>query len=319
MDLKPKNFVGAVALMALSAAVSAQSVGIGTTKGGATAQVSAGIAKIVSQYSGIQMRPQPMGGTQQYIPAVNTGEIEFGIANMMQTYMAFTGTGLSEGAKADNLRLVANMMTFETGIVVRKDSDIKSPVNFKGKRIAYGFDSSPLFHHLWGGFLANGGLTWNDVQKVPIVALAASFNAFKDGKIDAAIAAIGSGIVSELNASVPGGVRYVNMSDTPEAVQRTLKLAPRTVITEVKPRPNLVGLEVPTKVLGFDYVLWAGSKVSDDIVYKVTKAMYEHEKELHSISALWRSHASKTMAKDQGLPYHPGAIKFYKEVGIWKR
>lgn len=318
--LKPMKVVGAAALMVLSAAVSAQSVGIGTTKGGATAQVSAAIAKIVSQYSGMQMRPQPMGGTQQYIPAVNSGEIEFGIANMMQTYMAFTGTGLSEGEKAANLRLVAKMMTFQTGVVVRKDSGIKSPVDFKGKRIAYGFDSSPLFHHMWGSFLANGGLTWNDVQKVPVAALAASFNAFKDGKVDAAIAAIGSGIVSELNASVSGGVRYVNMIDTPEAAQRTLKLAPSTFITEVKPRPNLVGVEVPTKVLGFDYMLWAGKGVSDEVVYKVTKAMYEHEKELHAISPLWRSHSSKTMAKDQeGLPYHPGAIKFYREAGIWKR
>ena len=317
--LKSMKFAGAAALMVLAGAVSAQTVGIGTTKGGATAQVSAGIAKIVSQYSGLQMRPQPMGGTQQYIPPVNAGEIEFGIANMMQTYMAFTGTGLSEGAKAENLRLVAKMMTFQTGIVVPKNSDIKTPMDYKGKRIPHGYDSSPLFHHIWAGMLANAGLSWDDVKKVPMVALPQGFNAFKEGKIDAVIAAIGSGIVSEFNASISGGVRYISMVDTPEALARTLKLAPATFLVEVKPRKNLVGVEVPTKVLGFDYMLWAGKGVSDDVVYKVTKAMYEHEKELHAISPLWRSHSSKNMAKDQGFPYHPGAIKFYKEAGIWKR
>jgi len=317
--LKTMKLVGAAALLALSGALSAQTVGIGTTKGGATAQVSAAIAKIVSQYSGLQMRPQPMGGTQQYIPPVNAGEIEFGIANMMQTYMAFTGTGLSEGAKAGNLRLVANMMIFRTGVLVRKDSDIKSPADYKGKRIPHGYDSSPLFHHLWSGNLANGGVAWDDVRKVPMVSLAAGFNAFKDGKIDAVVAAVGSGIVSELNASVSGGVRYVSMIDTPEARQRTLKQSPSTFLVEVKPLPNLVGISTPTKVLGFDYVLWAGKGVSNDVVYKVVKAMYEHEKELHGISALWRSHRSKNMAKDQGLPYHPGAIKYYRESGIWNR
>ena len=317
--LKPMKVVGVAAMMALAGAVSAQSVGIGTTQGGATAQVSAGIAKIVSQYSGLQMRPQPMGGTQQYIPPVNAGELEFGIANMMQTYMAFTGTGMSKGEKFDNLRLVATMMVFTTGILVRKDSSIKTPLDYKGKRIPYGYDSSPLFHHIWEGILANGGLTYNDVQKVPVVALPQGLSAFKEGKIDGVIAALGAGMVSELNASVSGGVRYISMIDTPEAVARTLKLTPRTYLNEIKPRPNLVGVEVPTKLLSYDYMLWAGKGVKDDVVYKVTKAMYEHEKELHAISPLWRSHSSKNMAKDQGFPYHPGAIKFYKEVGIWKQ
>jgi len=317
--LKPMKIVAAVALMAFVGTVSAQTVGIGTTKGGATAQVSAGIAKIVSQYSGLQMRPQPMGGTQQYISTVNVGELEFGIANMMQTYMAFTGTGVSQGEKAENLRLVATMMVFTTGILVPKNSDIKTPLGYKGKRIPNGYDSSPLFHHLWSASLANAELGWNDVQKVPIVALPQSFSAFKEGKIDGVIAAVGSGIVSELNASVSGGVRFVNMLNTPEAVARTLKLAPRTYLIEVKPRPNLVGIEAPTYLLAFDYMLWAGKGVTDDVVYKVTKAMYEHEKDLHAISPLWRTHSSKNMAKDQGFPYHPGASKFYKEVGIWKQ
>ena len=317
--LKSMRFAGAVAVITLAGAASAQTVGIGTTKGGATAQVSAAIAKVVSQYSGMQMRPQPMGGTQQYIGPVDAGEIEFGIANMLQTYMAFTGTGLSEGAKAANLRLVAKMMTFQNGILVRKDSDIKSPADYKSKRMPHGYDASPLFHVILSGNLANGGVSWDQVQKVPIVSLPASFNAFKEGKIDGVSTAVGSAIVSELNASVSGGVRYVNMIDTPEAVQRTLKLAPSTFIAEVKPRPNLVGVEVPTKVLAFDYMLWAGKGVSDEVVYKVVKAMYEHEKELRQTSPLWNSHSSKDMAKDQGLPYHPGAIKFYKEVGIWKR
>ena len=62
--------VGALAMAAPSAA---QSVGIGSTKGGATAQVTAGISKVVSAHSGMQMRPQPMGGTQQYMPGVNAG------------------------------------------------------------------------------------------------------------------------------------------------------------------------------------------------------------------------------------------------------
>ncbi len=61
----------------------AETVLIGTTKGGATALVSTGIASIVSENAGIQMRPRPMGGTAQYISVVNAGELEFGTANAM--------------------------------------------------------------------------------------------------------------------------------------------------------------------------------------------------------------------------------------------
>ena len=67
-----------VATCLASCADSAQTVGIGTTKGGATGRVSAGIAKVVSSHGDLQARTQPMAGTQQYIPPVNAGQLEFG-------------------------------------------------------------------------------------------------------------------------------------------------------------------------------------------------------------------------------------------------
>jgi TRAP-type uncharacterized transport system substrate-binding protein len=59
--------------------------------------------------------------------------------------------------------------------------------------------------------------------------------------------------------------------------------------------------------------------VPEDIVRRVAKAMYDNEAALKQTSPLWRSHFSKNMAKDQGMPYHPAAEKLYKEAGIWKR
>lgn len=310
--------LAAFAAMVIATSAQAQTVGIGTTKGGATAQTSAGIAKIVSTHSGLQMRPQAMAGTNQYIPVVNNGELEFGIANMMQTKMAWTGTGLSEGeGKSENLRLTATMMVFETALIVRKDSPIKTMADLKGKRIGHGFDSATLFQFIMSGFLANAGVSWNDVQKVPNVSLQAHYDAFKEGKIDAVIASVGSAIVQEFGATVPGGVRYLSLENSDRAKQAMLKDAPSTFISVVNPAPQFPGVEMPTNVLAFDYMLWTHKGVSDDIVYRVTKAMYENEKELKELGPLWRSHFSKNMAKDQGMPYHPGAIKFFKEAGIW--
>ena len=80
---------------AVSLAVSAKTVGIGSTKGGVLAAVVANVAKVVTLTTDLKMRPQPMGGTQQYIPVVNAGELEFGISNAVQFNMALRGSGIS--------------------------------------------------------------------------------------------------------------------------------------------------------------------------------------------------------------------------------
>ncbi len=133
------------AILALGAAgASAETVGIGTTKGGATAQVTAAISKIVSSHAGgLQMRTQVMGGTQKYIPVVNAGKLEFGVSNMMQYHMAKTGTGLSKGRKHGDLRLLATMMKFRIGWLVPRNSNIKTIADFRGKRLPHGFKSAP--------------------------------------------------------------------------------------------------------------------------------------------------------------------------------
>ena len=63
-------------------------------------------------------------------------------------------------------------------------------LHLRGKRIASGFKGAPLFHYLYSGGLANGGLTYDDVKKVPFIGLRQHWNGFKQGKIDAAMTKI---------------------------------------------------------------------------------------------------------------------------------
>jgi TRAP-type uncharacterized transport system substrate-binding protein len=87
----------------------------------------------------------------------------------------------------------------------------------------------------------------------------------------------------------------------------------------LKPRPNLPGIIGPTTLLGFNLVLLAGTHVPDDIVYKVVKAIYPKKAELAKGHPSFNSFNPDRMAAKYGtLRYHPGAIKFYKEVGLWK-
>ncbi len=325
MTLRIKVFGGIVSAVALAATfaatsgiASAQVIGIGTTKGGATAQVANAIAKIATTRGNVQMRAQAMGGTQQYIPVVNAGELDFGVANLPQYWMALTGTGISQGTKYENLRLAATLMTFKVGVLVADKSGIKKVSDLRDRNVGFGFKAAPLFQFVMTAFLANPGLTFEDVKKVPAVGLPQHWDLFKQGRIDVVIAAVGSGAIKEMDAVIDGGVRYVSLDTSEEAVKRTVEIYPRSYIAPVSPAPGLAGVREPTQVLNYDYMLFTHKGAPDEAVYKVVKAIYENEKEIKETSPVWSSHFSKRMAKDQLTEYHPGAMKLFREAGIAK-
>ena len=312
--------LGLAAIIAVgSVAAQAQTIAIGTTKGGATAQIAAAIAKVVStKGGGLQMRTQPFGGTQQYIPVVNAGDVEIGMSNLPQYSMAITGTGLSK-RKHDNLRLLANMMVFQVGILVPDRSDVKKLSDLRGKRVPAGFKAAPLFVFLMNGFLANGGLSYDDVARVPVVALRQHWNIFAQGKTDMALAALGTGRVKELNTKISGGIRFVSLDPDPKMTKAMVAAYPKSFLRLVQPSPRLTGVKSPVYTMNYDYTLWANKNISDKIVRTIVKTMYDNEADLKAASPLWRSHSSETMAKDLGFAFHPAAEKFYREAGVWKR
>ena len=303
----------------ISTGGSAQTVGIGTTKGGATAQVAAAIAKVVSSKSPLQMRTQTMGGTQQYIPVVNAGELEFGVANIIQTHMARTGTGLSKGKKYDKLYMVATLMKFRVSALVPVKTGFKTLADLKGSRYPTSFKASPLIGLILESFLVNGGMSLKDVKPVPAVALRQHWNMMEQGKVDAATAVVGSGIIKKLNSTISGGVKFLSLDSSPVAEGRLKKMLPGVYLTKVKPTAKFVAVRESVNVLTYDYMLWTHKDMDAKHVYEVTKALYNNEQALRDTGPLWGTHSSATMGKKQGNhPHHPGAIKFYKEVGAWK-
>jgi len=313
-----KLALGTVAGVAFAATASAQTVGIGSTKAGAVSQITATISKAVSEHApGLQMRKQTMGGTQQYIPVVNAGELEFGISNITQYHMARTGTGLSEGTKYENLRLISTMMKFTVSPVVSIKSGITKTSQLKGTRMAVGFKGAPLFSNLTQGALATADLTIKDIKPVPQVGLVQHWRAFMAGKIDWVIAAAGSGFVKQMNAKIDGGVRHISFPTDKASLAKMHKWFPKSDWEVIQPRKGLTAVIEPTNFVSYDYLLWTHKGLSDEMVYKVAKVMHTQEKQLKEGGPLWRSfQANKRLAKDQGHPYHPGAVKYYKEAGL---
>ena len=302
------------ALMFVSSAANAQVVGLGTTQVGATNQLSTAIAKVVSD-RGLQMRTQPMAGAAQYAALVNNGDIEFGISNAAELHYLVKGKVIVEKPNP-NLRAVARLVPWYNGLVVKKDSPIRTLKDLKGQPMPSGFAGNPLGRVLVQGYLANAGLTFEDTRQVPVPAFPRMFDAFKQQQTATSIAVIGMSQLQEWTVAL-GGVRFLPFDDSPAAVAAMGKYIPNSYVAEVKPGPGKVGIEAPTKMLVYDYVLWSNDKVKDDVVTKVIDAIYTSVAELKATGPLWQEFDHALMARDSvGLGYHPAAAKYYQSKGL---
>ena len=200
----------------------------------------------------------------------------------------------------------------------RRDKTIKTVADLKGKRVPSGWTSQKVVGIINEGLLASAGLSYQDVVRVPVPNVNRSADDFIQGKADTFFFAIGSGKVREAGSKV-GGLRALPLDNSPEAVARLQQHIPVAYPLLVKPSPANYGVTKPTYVVAFDLLFVTNRKLSDDVVYKVTKALYGGKKKMFaSFKALGAQFQPKLMAKI--LPageYHPGAIKFYTEVGMW--
>lgn len=303
--------VAGVACMTAGAA-SAQTVGMGTTKGGATAQLSNALAAVISDGSELMVRPQAMANTSQYLPLVDSGRLEFGIANLPQLSFAISGTGLSEGQPNPNLVMVATLVPFTVGLLVPESLGIDTTAGLKGKRVPR-FPAGSLGDRIIAAGLETAGLTYDDVTSVPVANFPAMFEGVKDGATDVTIAAVGSKPTFDIEAAT-GGVVFLNFA--PESEKVWDANMPGTKLTKWTGKP-VPGISEDTVIMYYPYTLFAGKDVDPAIVAAAAKALYEGEKALKANGPLWADYEPAKLAEAQSLEYHPGAVEYYKSVGIW--
>ncbi|RII37873.1 TAXI family TRAP transporter solute-binding subunit [Pseudooceanicola sediminis] len=309
-----RTFAMATALTVFaSGAALAQTVAIGTTKGGATAQLSNALAAVISDGSDLLVRPQAMGNTSQYLPLVDAGRMELGIANLPQASFAVLGEGMSEGQPMPNLKMVATLIPFDVGLLVASTLGISDIGGLAGKKVPKFADGS-LGDYVLKAALATADLGYDDVTPVPTANFPAMFQAIKDGLTDVTIATVGSEATYDIEAAV-GGVTFLTMKEGDGVALD--KVLPGTGLTAWDGAKEMPGISSGTLTFSYPYMLFANADVSDEIISKVAKALYEGEAELKANGPLWATYDPTSLASAQKLEYHPGAVAYYKSVGIW--
>lgn len=253
-------------------------------------------------------------GAVQNIDMLRTEDIEVAVCRAVEAYRATHGLETYQ-EKMPWLRAITGGVMFDAKqVVALEDKGIESISDFKGKRIAVGPVGS-------GGeidareILAAYGLTYGDITPEYVEASQA-IEMMQDGLVDGAILGLtpGSASVSELmiggNAKILplSDEAFVKLKEINEFVQR------RTLPANVYPNQDY---EVITAGDPADLII-VREELPEDLVYEMTKALYEDVEQVRSVApAVEQFGPDIVEPEDQMLiPYHPGTLKYFKEVGI---
>ncbi len=318
-----KKFTGAVFGLAFTLGVAstahAQTYTVGTNQQGSLFySLGAALSKVMVEKTDQQFRVTPYAGSSTYIPMLNTGRLAFGFANGGEATFAHQGIGSFEGRPNENLRLVGVTIATQTSFAVPTNSNVKSLSDLADKRLPSGYNSGRTFHYYSNAALASGGMDIEKTKKVPMPNFVKAINAMAEDRVDAALIPMNAGIGKKAMATMKDGWRYISLTNSDAARAAVTKNLPSARLVDVKPSKSKTGVvDDPTTMIEVDFYLLTGAHVSEDVVYNLVKAMAANKEALGAAFGAYKRYDPMKMVQENPVPYHPGAIKAYKEMGIW--
>lgn len=279
-----------------------------------------GIGKVLTENLGAQVKVMPGAGPTEWLPQISSGEVQLGILNNYDAQHGRAADGGYEKAlrgKGAPILLLTSGTRNWLGPIVSGDSNIKSCKDMKGKRAVVRYTGSAGVSAQGEAVMANCGLKPSDFRSVPVAGGPdKGVQAIIDGTADiSGSGAVGMGIIAELDARK--GARFVSLDPSPEAWARFTKHFP-AVPRKVEPAQGRVGIKEPVTLAEYPFYLVAAEKLSEEAAYRIVKVLWEKNEQLFPLHARLKAWKKEGYVDESAtIPYHPGAVRFYKEVGAW--
>ncbi|MEC7764977.1 MAG: TAXI family TRAP transporter solute-binding subunit [Pseudomonadota bacterium] len=300
----------------LAGAAMAQPVTIASNPPGTDSNtVSAGIANYLSG-QGMQAVVRPYAGTGVYGPLITTPEVSMGLLTGADAFMQYSGADDRE--PLTTLRALFRAFPLPYGYFVRCNSEITNISGLAGKRVAVDIQANASLGPINRAILASSGLGEDDLEFVTVGNLPSGIQGVVDGNLDAMSVAAGIARMQEANATTPGGICYLEL-DGENATQAELEKSVFGLTTyTIEPGPVFPEITDPVKIASLDFFMTADASMSDDQAYAVVKAMHENWAALQEdYPTLRKAPLDGLASATNGVPFHPGAIKYFEEVGLW--
>jgi hypothetical protein len=275
------------------------------------------VSKIVNQKFDqyhLKVTVESTGGSVFNINAVLSGDLEFGIAQSDRQSQAWKGEAewKDKGPQKD-LRVVCSLHAESVTLVAADDAGIKSIQDLKGKRVNIGDPGSGNRGNAIDA-LENAGLNWETDVKAEQLKAVESAKLLQDGRIDAYFYTVGhpNGSVMEATAGTRK-VHFVPIDNVDNLIKKYPYYAKSYIPQKLYPNATNT---TDTQTYGVKATLVTSANVPEDIVYFVTKEIFENLDTLRGLHPAFETLTKESMLQGNTAPYHDGALKYFKEVGL---
>jgi TRAP transporter TAXI family solute receptor len=238
------------------------------------------------------------------------GEVAFTLGDSLA--LAWTGDA-EAGFKAPlkKLRAMAAIYPNYIQVVASKESGIKTLADLKGKRLSVGAPKSGTELNA-RAILEAAGITYQDLRKVEYLPFAESVDLMKNRQLDATLQSAGLGVASirDLASSVD-----ITVVEVPAAIVEKVG-AP--YVKAVIPAGTYTGQTAEVQTAAVVNYLVTREGLKDDLVYQMTKTLFEHLPDLAAAHSAAKDIKLETAMQGSPVPFHPGAERYYREKGVLK-
>ena len=288
---------------------------IGTAPpGGAFFVVGGALSEVLQSHPGPiswQVTSEATKGTQENIRRLVGGELDLALANAAITYFAVRGEG-----KWESPQPVQAVMTLAPNVALFLSpaaTGIEGLTDLAGRRVVIG-PAGAGFEYFVGPILEAHGVTYEDLSVLHNTQ-AAAVDMLADGS--AAAAFLGGAIptASITQATSSHDIRFIPFAE--EAVESLVTTYPFFDRVTV-PAGTYRGQEEPFFGMNVGSMhLITGAGQDEDLIYEVTRTLWEFRSEVVERHAAGRAIQPEVVVRDTGVEFHPGAVRYYQEIGIW--
>ena len=254
---------------------------------------------------------QATGASAENLRLINKGEAEYAIVQNDVMDYAYNGTDLFAGEKLANIMTIGTLYPEVVQIAVSKDSGIKSIADFKGKRISVGDAGSGVESNA-KQIMEGYGLTFDDIKKSNL-SFKESAEGIQNGTLDGCFVTAGVPNAALQELAFTAGLTLVPVDG--EAAKKICEKYGYYTQTTI-PGGTYKGTDDDTPALAIKATLAVNSKLDEQTVYEMTKALFENLDELATAHAKGKEVSAKAAVTGVSVPFHPGAKKYFKEIGL---
>ncbi|MBI4332625.1 MAG: TAXI family TRAP transporter solute-binding subunit [Chloroflexi bacterium] len=289
-----------------------RTVSMSTWPAGTTSYVAGlAIGTVLSKYANIKVAVEPNASPLPSYARMQKGEVELVVSSA--PFMYGTLTGAFDTPKYAKVRDLFFIYPSNYSFITRMDTGIKKVEDLKGKKVAAIYPAGPATGALARAILKQYGMDLDrDIVATRYTSVVDMYENLKERRVDAAF---GTGIRTSLDEQErsPGGAYVIPMAR--DKILATQKEFPY-VFPDNHPE-GFPGAKGDSLSFYFGLGMNSGADVSEDLVYAVTRTVMEHIDEIRPAHAELANFTLANFAKYPTLPFHDGAIKYYKEKGLW--